>query len=316
MLCIDAVELSTSGGHYAALGLPASPYPLGGEPADVVEDVARMGGFGIVTHPDSPRPSLAWKGSLAQADGLEWLNGDSAWRDESWLRLAGVVFHYPWRPAEVIAQTLDSAGAALARWDREARVRPTVAIAGNDAHGGFSLDAGERDYEARPVVRLPGYAASFGLFSLVVSPSAALTGDAAEDARLVVSAVRRGHLATVIDGFAKPGAFTFTASSGTATAQQGDRIAPSGPVRLVARSNAPAGLTIVLKRDGREIGRWTDAALHHLVGPERAAYRVEILAVRGGEDARRAMGDEQSDLRRVRAVADRSNRRGRRLARS
>ena len=30
VLCIDAVEISTSGGHYIALGLPVSPYPLGG----------------------------------------------------------------------------------------------------------------------------------------------------------------------------------------------------------------------------------------------------------------------------------------------
>ena len=31
VLCIDAVEISTNGGHYLALDMPASPYPLGGE---------------------------------------------------------------------------------------------------------------------------------------------------------------------------------------------------------------------------------------------------------------------------------------------
>src|SRR4030095_16673142 len=34
VLCIDAVEISTDGGHVVALGLPRSPYPLGGEPRD------------------------------------------------------------------------------------------------------------------------------------------------------------------------------------------------------------------------------------------------------------------------------------------
>src|SRR3954465_4967681 len=30
--CIDGVEISTSGGHYIAIDMPASPYPLAGEP--------------------------------------------------------------------------------------------------------------------------------------------------------------------------------------------------------------------------------------------------------------------------------------------
>ena len=31
VLCLDAVEISTTGGHYLALDMPAAPYPLGGE---------------------------------------------------------------------------------------------------------------------------------------------------------------------------------------------------------------------------------------------------------------------------------------------
>ena len=38
VLCVDAVEISTNGGHYIALDMPAAPYPLGGEPSAVVED--------------------------------------------------------------------------------------------------------------------------------------------------------------------------------------------------------------------------------------------------------------------------------------
>ncbi|MCY3846760.1 MAG: PHP domain-containing protein, partial [Acidobacteria bacterium] len=61
VLCLDGVEISTDGGHYMALGLPQAPYPLGGDAAGVVEDVARLGGFGIVAHPASPKPELAWR---------------------------------------------------------------------------------------------------------------------------------------------------------------------------------------------------------------------------------------------------------------
>ena len=47
VLLIDAVEISTTGGHYVALGLKQTPYRLAGEPRDVIEDVTRLGGFGI-----------------------------------------------------------------------------------------------------------------------------------------------------------------------------------------------------------------------------------------------------------------------------
>ena len=60
VLCLDGVEISTNGGHYVAIDMPASPYPLAGEARDVVEDVRRLGGFGIAAHPDSPKPQLHW----------------------------------------------------------------------------------------------------------------------------------------------------------------------------------------------------------------------------------------------------------------
>src|SRR5689334_14892345 len=77
VLCLDAVEISTSGGHYVALDMRPSSYPLGGEPAAVVEDVKRLGGFGIVAHPDSPKADLAWTDWDAPFDGIEWLSADS-----------------------------------------------------------------------------------------------------------------------------------------------------------------------------------------------------------------------------------------------
>ena len=107
VLCIDAVEISTSGGHYVALGLGPAPYPLGGAPSAVVEDVARLGGVGFAAHPDSARPELAWTDWTAPIDGLEWLSADSEWRDESRSRLARVLFDYAVRPGPALASILD-----------------------------------------------------------------------------------------------------------------------------------------------------------------------------------------------------------------
>src|SRR5262249_12590434 len=80
VLCLDGVEISTNQGHYVAVGLPAAPYPLGGDARDIVEDVKRLGGFGIAAHPDSPNPQLAWREWTAPFDAIELLNPDTSWR--------------------------------------------------------------------------------------------------------------------------------------------------------------------------------------------------------------------------------------------
>ncbi|MEQ1871626.1 MAG: hypothetical protein ABL961_16545, partial [Vicinamibacterales bacterium] len=131
VLCIDAVEISTTGGHYVALGMPAAPYRLGGEPRDVVEDVARLGGFGIAAHPDSPRAELAWHDWNASIDGLEILNPDSAWRAHAYrggirarLRLLSAFATYPFRAAETIGALLTESTDAKTQWARLSAIRP------------------------------------------------------------------------------------------------------------------------------------------------------------------------------------------------
>src|SRR5271155_2064592 len=42
VLCLDGVEISPTQGHYVAIDMPVSPYPLAGEARDVVDDVRRL----------------------------------------------------------------------------------------------------------------------------------------------------------------------------------------------------------------------------------------------------------------------------------
>src|SRR4029078_2065232 len=100
VLTIDGVELNTTAGHYAAFGMPQSPYPIAGTAADVIEDVHRLGGFGIAAHPGSPRPSLSWRDWEAPIDGLEWINSDSEWREEPRLRMFGALVIYLFGPRQ------------------------------------------------------------------------------------------------------------------------------------------------------------------------------------------------------------------------
>jgi hypothetical protein len=201
VLCIDGVEISTNGGHYVALGLPAAPYPLGGDAAAVVEDVARLGGFGIAAHPHHPKHGLAWDDWSAPIDGIEWLNADVEWRNESATRLTRVLFDYLVRPAPALASVFDRPDATLERWASLLRSRPIVALAAADAHGGTrtsSLDEGG----SRLAIG-PSYEASFKVLSNKVLLSGSPSGNPHDDAAALFEGIRSGRVYTVIRGVAE-----------------------------------------------------------------------------------------------------------------
>lgn len=204
VLLIDAVEISTDDGHYVALGLPQSPYPLAGEGRAVADDVARLGGVGILAHPDSPRRALAWQDWSVRADGFEWINGDSAWRGASAGTVATSLPLYPFRPSAVLTGMVTYPEDLFSRLDVPNRP-PQLALAAVDAHArvGWRRDA-EPLEGGRTLARVPSYEASFGTFGIVVPwKDAGATGRAAGDAGAVLAAIREGRVYSAIFGMAR-----------------------------------------------------------------------------------------------------------------
>jgi hypothetical protein len=262
VLVIDGVELSTQGGHYIAVGMPPAPYPLRGEARDVIEDVKRLGGFGVVAHPDSAKPELRWNAWDAPFDALEWLNADSEWRDESRWQFARALARYPFRPAETLASLLDRPNATLERWDALTKTRRVVALAGADAHAraGWSDDE-PNGYRWGWFLRIPSYRASFSAFTVRVPLAQPLQQtDAAADARTILSALRAGEVYTAIDGLAAPASLEFR---------------QNGPA-MIARTNAPADAALVLRRDGAVVAQGPAPELMFESRGEPGTYRVEV----------------------------------------
>ena len=296
VLCIDAVEISTSGGHYLALDMPAAPYPLGGEPRDVVDDVARLGGFGVPAHPDSPKPELRWREWTAPFPGMEIINPDTGWRakaqEAGWrpkLRLVERLFSYPFRPGETIATFATASSENLARWEVLTRRRKVVALAGADAHAKLDLKSSDPG-DNRFSVALPSYEASFSALSVHVRPDAPLStpspgspvpGQAAADAAAILHAIRNGHLYIVVDGLASPPSFVFTAESGGQTAGEGDAVVlpgTGGPITFHVRSNAPSTFTTTVWQGNRVIETTSQPEVAVKASADPAVYRVEIRA--------------------------------------
>jgi len=250
VLCIDAVEISTNGGHYVALDMRQSPYPLGGEAAAVIEDVRRLGGFGIAAHPFSAKTGLEWTAWNEPFDAIEWLNADTEWRDETIPRLLRLPFDYLIRPGPALASMLDRPAAAIERWADVMARRPVVGLAAHDAHGGVSA----REEGGFGFPGFPSYEASFKAFSTRAIVAAALGGSAADDARLVLDAIRRGRVFSAIDAVAGPAQLDFMASAGAHDIRMGDALPFDPGIELVVRSTLPEGGSVVLMCDGREVG--------------------------------------------------------------
>ncbi len=268
VLCIDATEVSTFGGHVIALGIPTAPYPLAGEPRDVVDDIHRLGGMAIAAHPHSGKVDLRWTDLNTPVDGIEWLNADSEWRDEQPLALARVLATYGFRGPEALATMLDRTSETLQLWDRLARGRRVVAVPGSDAHARL----GDDDV----YLSLPSYEALFKTFSLSVS-GVTLTGRAEPDAAAVIDAIRRGHVYSTIDGLGSPGVLHFSATGTHGSAAAGDSLeTDGGPVTFRVRSNAPGNADIALLRNGTRVARGTGPAFEHTDAAAAGAYRIEI----------------------------------------
>jgi hypothetical protein len=274
VLCLDGVEISTNHGHYIALGLPASPYPLGGDAEAVAEDVARLGGFGVAAHPFSPRAELRWSDWSVPVGGLEWLNADSEWRDEGRLRLSRAVLDYLWRPAGALASLLDRPSAALRKWDDLAATRRVVALAGHDAHGGLGEEPGGSRGRR---LHIPSYDAAFRTFSVRVTLGRSLTSDAVRDAEALLEAIREGHVFTAVDAIAVPASLEFSArTAGGMTAVGGGELpVTAGAARFVSRASVPSAAATILLRDGLPIAERSGGVLEHEASLP-GAYRVEV----------------------------------------
>lgn len=272
VLVLDGVEISTDEGHYVAFDMARAPYPLGGGSEAVIEDVTRLGGFGVAAHPDSQKAALRWS-SAAPVDGIEWLSLDSEWRDESRARLAKAGLAYFLRAGPALATLLDRP-ATLERWSALTMRRRVVALAAADAHGGAGRRAEDPGRSLAGTVGIPGYEASFRVFTNRVVLERPLSGDAAADARAVYGALREGRVFSSIDAIARPALLDFWVEAGSERAPMGAALAEDFDATIFAKALLPPGGQLRLLRDGRVIASG-GADLRHVLTGATGAYRIE-----------------------------------------
>ena len=262
VLCIDAVEVSTNGGHVVALGLDgAAPYPMAGEPGDVIEDIHRRGGAAFVAHPDSPKPELQWRAWMTPYDGIEWMNADTEWRDETRTQLVGVAVRVLMRPPETIASLFRRPSVTLRRWDATIRRRFVPTVAGLDAHANLA--------------GWPRYVDMFRTLAQAAVLDAPLTGQADQDAHAILTALRAGHSYSIVRAFASPAALEFTVQHATGTTRMGDALPADGPLTWHAAVPQAPNARLTLVTDGRPVASGRGSLTYSSIATP-GAYRVEV----------------------------------------
>jgi hypothetical protein len=253
VLVIDALEVNTREGHIVALGLDGpSPYPLAGLAQDVIDDIHRQGGVAILAHPDSPRSDLGWRGGAGTpADGLEWINADSEWRDESAFALIRGAAHAVIRPPEAIASMFSRPARSFQRWDGAARVRPTLGLAAVDAHANIPWRDQEEPRRSAGFER-PSYETMFRTLVQTVVLDRELSGNATMDAAAIVGAVVAGRTYSTVRAYAWPAALEFRAERAGTIHQMGERLTESPESVTFTASVATApGTRLTLLRSGQ-----------------------------------------------------------------
>lgn len=269
---ISGEELSTSAGHFLALGLPAG-WDRPKTPDDrALLAAARAGGaFTILAHPFHPRtPWTDWK--TTDFDGLEIWNEDAVWRQNNVFDLLVALLIYPENDQLAMVRLARTPELNFAKWDELLMQRPVVGMCGSDVHARTKLGR-------TLFLRFPGYVPSLEVARehVLLGPTAG-GGDASRASRdEILDALRRGHSFCALDALYPSSGFATRVTSAGASGGPGDSIPWAGSGRI--RISVPVGASrplIKVFHDGREIieqQTWTID--EPIPGPGR--YRTEVF---------------------------------------
>jgi len=231
-------ELSTNRGHLVAMGFkrPGPATTFSHEADAAAAEVAALGGITVIAHPYS-KTRWSW-GAASVYDGIEILNGDSAFKDDP----ARTLFLAPMfllRPTAAILRLVRPPVDSLRKWDELLRRHPTLGFFSADAH--------------------LFYQAIFSVFRLHVLLDRPLSGSNEAAREEIFSALEEGRFFSAVDGAAEA---------------RGFRAERDGALLRVSTPFDFAHETVFFK-DGREVRR-ADGPAAELVLESPGTYRVEV----------------------------------------
>ncbi len=236
-------------------------------PQTLIDQVDSQGGFGFLAHPFEHSPAFTREPELLWVDwqvtgfaGLEIWNYMSEFKSYLEDRLRAL-FYILFPQAAITGPFPETLG----QWDELLRHRPTVAIAGTDAHG--------NTYSVGPLRRavLPYEHCFRALRTHILAPEQ-FDHDLEHDRTLVYDALKRGSCFVAYDAIGDARGFRFTARSGSSTATMGAEIPFAHDLTLEVTSPLKAELRLL--RNGHLVATANGKELECQVA-DTGVYRVE-----------------------------------------
>jgi hypothetical protein len=274
---IDGEEVSTSSGHFLALGLDDT-WPRGGsrDARSLMASTRQAHAVNFIAHPFGLRDRWADWGAT-DYDGIEIFNDDAVWRKNTVVDLALAALMYPVNQRLALLRLARTPQENFAKWDQLLEQRPVAGICGSDAHA--NIIVGHTN-----VAKFPSYLSVFSLARqhVLLGDRAGVDPDHA-GADQILGAIKGGNSFCAIDAMYPADGFTQTATAGNgvgtpasdAVAGPGDSIAWSPGAMLHVRVPAGAGIAkLRVIRDGHTLVEEESQSLDlKLPGPGR--YRTE-----------------------------------------
>jgi len=293
---IDGEEVSTSSGHFLALGVDDT-WPRGSsrDARSLMASTRRAHAVNFIAHPFGLRDRWGdW--SVSDYDGIEIFNDDAVWRKNTVVDLFIAALIYPVNQRLALLRLARTPQENFAKWDQLLQQRPVAGICGSDAHANIIIGQ-------RSLLKFPSY---FSVFSLA-RQHALLDNQPGVDpdhagADVILNAIKSGNSYCSIDSLYPADGFTqvVTASVGsesnanfsqaaatsskenTISAGPGQSIPWSPAAVLHIRTPTAAGRPLLrVLRDGHEIfNQQTDSLDLPLSGPGH--YRTEAYLQQPG----------------------------------
>jgi hypothetical protein len=267
---IDGEEVSTSSGHFLALGLDDT-WPRGGsrDARSLMASTRKAHAVNFIAHPFGLRDRWGDWG-VRDYDGIEIFNDDAVWRKNTVVDLAIAALMYPVNQRLALLRLARTPQENFAKWDQLMEQRPVAGICGSDAHA--NIIVGHTN-----VAKFPSYLSVFSLARqhVLLGDRAGVDPDHAS-ADQILGAIKAGNSFCSIDAMYPADGFTQTvAAEGQDVAGPGESIAWSPDAVLHVRVPEGAGIPrLRVIRDGQIIVEQEARSLDvKLPGPGR--YRTE-----------------------------------------
>ncbi|HHL72814.1 MAG TPA: hypothetical protein ENJ29_09900 [Bacteroidetes bacterium] len=267
---LAGAELSLQAGHLLLYGGPRvrdgfREQDFGGQQA-LLDSMEQNSGFAIVAHPFHPK--ISWKDSISRRiAGIEVINADVEWRNDSPLKLLRAIFALPFYD-HAMNSLLDMPHKELALLDSLSQRQPVAAIGSVDAHARIKLSK-------TMFWRFPSYEKNFRLVQTALVVPDSSTGDSTA----VVEALKRGNTIAGYAAFGDLRQISIWLDSTDGPLPPGSVATPGeGPV---LRVQTPAGyaVSVRLYQNGIRIRESNSNDIRWPV-EKPGVYRVVVLQLR------------------------------------